>query len=158
MRTVRACLAVAFALVCPFVFAEAQGTGGDGASVNHVIFPDSYGPNCRKLRVQSPPFKGGKVNDMVVYCPIDFPRVMHCATIGSEAAADKTDISDRCPETGRCSAVGLRKNTGPQNQAIEIVEKPASRDLGCGHRVMGCWVYDFDHVHLPYSTEVVCCK
>jgi hypothetical protein len=159
MRKLRASLADAFAKMCPFVFAEAQDVGGDGdPSVRHSILPDRCGPNCRKIRVQSPTLKGATVNHMVVYCPLDFPRVMHCATIGTEAAADKTDISDRCPETGRCSAVGLRKNTGPQNQAIEIVEKPATRDVGCSHKVMGCWAYDLDHIHLPYTTEVLCCR
>lgn len=150
-------------ILCSSAYVVAQeatsaGEGEGGGGLRAPMRIGNHGPNCQRLRVQSPSVKEPKGNDMVVYCPSNFPWVMHCATIGTEAGTDKTDISDKCESTGKCSAVGLRKNTGPQNQAIEIVQKAVVRHLGSSGVVTGCWVYDFDHVHLPYTTEVVCCR
>jgi hypothetical protein len=149
---------MAFTIVCPLLFADAQSGGGDIPQVNHVVVPGNHGPNCQKIRVQSAPYNSKGGNDTVVYCPAEFPWVMHCGTHGNEAGVDKTDISSKCDNSGKCSGIGLRKNTGPQNQAIEIVEKNATKHVGCTQKVTGCWVYDWDHVHLPYTTEVVCCR
>lgn len=160
MRKLRTSLVLAFTIACPLLFAAAQdgGVGGGFPEVNHVVIPGNHGPNCQKIRVQSPPYNAPKGNDMVVYCPAEFPWVMHCGTHGNEAGLDKTDVSAKCDKSGKCSGIGLRKNTGPQNQAIEIVEKDATKHVGCTQKVTGCWVYDWDHVHLPYTTEVVCCR
>lgn len=121
----------------------------------------NHGPRCQRIRATSPAINEPKGNDMVVYCPVDFPWIMHCSTIGAEAPLDKTDISGgktNCATTGKCSALGLRNNTGPQNQALEIVQKAASSVPGLSITVTGCWVYDLDHAHLPYTTEVICCR
>jgi hypothetical protein len=117
-----------------------------------------YGPRCQKLRAKSAA-AGSSVNDMVVYCPVDFPLAMHCGTLADEAPLDKTIMSTtnkNCASTGKCSAVQLRKAFGPQNQATELVQAVPDSDTAPG--ITGCWVYDFDHTHLPYVTEVICCK
>jgi hypothetical protein len=161
--------------ICSAVFlavsdARAETAKADGGEQkSFAIRTGNHGQNCQRVRMLSGPYDAREGNDMVLYCPLDFPWITHCGTTGVEAAplANTTfDDKSKCTASGPCNARKLRKNFGPQNQATEIVQRDVSSEFRVfgedGTKqpeiVTGCWVYDLDHRHLPYATEIVCCR
>jgi hypothetical protein len=91
--------------------------------------------------------------DKVAWCPANYEKIIHCSVSDADAPDGGPTQMTECLSDGDCSATGdlLRGSLGGELVYLELVE---NSDTG----VQGCWGYDYEHNHVSYRIEMVCCN
>ncbi len=123
---------------------SADGTiSGDGSGLSNV-----HSSLCMHKRGDS------SRNDKVLWCTEDYPVLVHCSGPDDQAPDSVDDLSSECSDDGDCEFSGERGSLGGDYIYFEIIRKITSD----GVEVRGCAGYDYEHSHVDYKLDIVCCK